>query len=858
MRIVKWHPQERVDNPDITAMSYLVLGEFRRFVRGALLGAHDLGTYAVNGFQVLATTPASNAVEVTLADAGALSFAFGAELIGTRVDYGQLMGGDDSDGNTEGNAVQSFDFTGEPAATYTVQMRHVFSDAVPDNRAFWNPGSDTEFVSQVNTRSTPQYQLRVTGAPSNEWMDLADVVWNGSGPIGPGNITDLRDFAFEAQSPWTQTTKLGTGGMPDFLRFADRGGPTIGRNGVYPALRALGRQIQDIKGPDENGEWNWWNDPYSPHDPNSTFARARTTSLRSLRTVHYTVGDGVNTFGDFSGLTLGTGLDACLSHIETENATNDISSHVIIQILTNGDFGNADEAFQVGNYDFGNVYLEIRGGGCRDTGAGDKWWNTRILPAGTLTTEVFDFTTTTGGLSLRDLKFEDPGSPVELFRMQQNTQFEMHNCLINTDADAANPWIDFNGQLDTMHISDCIITAETVINDGVGLGFGEWSRCRFTRKVSVVGAFRVAFRDCYVSLNNADDNNLRISGAGSLRFDNCYFTGLSADYDLVRLDNADGAFSEIEFQSSRFSIFDTSPTHAAGAGTNGSKGTGWLLFIDNDGGLASDAYSIQIQNCILDGSDGVIRSETVDAGAIYIHGCTHVTVDNCDIRRYGSTNAAYDVRGIKIVGASGLGSLGNRITNCMFEQFDLAAGTNYVIELEDSWQTVIQNNTFNGFGGTGIDQFIHLDESSQNVICGNHFFALNSGIAILLTGGVTSSQNTISNNTFSSCSEAVHITAGAGNVVANNTVEGNNNTASVFGVINTQSDETIIQGNRIDNYNGTYDAIRFASCTDCIIMGNISSDGNIDLNSTIGHKPDTGGVLITELGYFNFANAITA
>ena len=38
MRIVRWHPQERVDKPDLDAVSYLVLGEFRRTLRAVVVG----------------------------------------------------------------------------------------------------------------------------------------------------------------------------------------------------------------------------------------------------------------------------------------------------------------------------------------------------------------------------------------------------------------------------------------------------------------------------------------------------------------------------------------------------------------------------------------------------------------------------------------------------------------------------------------------------------------------------------------------------------------------------------------------------------------------------------------------------
>ena len=207
MRIVKWTPQERVDIPDITAMGFLVLGEFRRTVRGAL---GVVSNSIINGFTVEPAGVPDTTITVKLDNGGALSFAYGAEIVGARTDYGQLIGGDNSDGNTEGNAQQSIDFTGQPVATYTVKIRFLYSDGANDNRAFWNETGNTEFISAIDTRHLPQYEISITGS-GPEWIDLADVVWDNVS-IDAGDITDLREGTFEGATPWQQTTKLGSGG----------------------------------------------------------------------------------------------------------------------------------------------------------------------------------------------------------------------------------------------------------------------------------------------------------------------------------------------------------------------------------------------------------------------------------------------------------------------------------------------------------------------------------------------------------------------------------------------------------------------------------------------------------------------
>ena len=90
MRRVNFEAQERVDLPDMTALSALMLGEFRRHTRG-LLGA---GTNSiVKGFEVEAAAVPDSTVIVKLSDAGDLGFFVGSQDLGARVDYGQLAGG---------------------------------------------------------------------------------------------------------------------------------------------------------------------------------------------------------------------------------------------------------------------------------------------------------------------------------------------------------------------------------------------------------------------------------------------------------------------------------------------------------------------------------------------------------------------------------------------------------------------------------------------------------------------------------------------------------------------------------------------------------------------------------------------
>jgi hypothetical protein len=318
MRIVQWAAQERVDQPDITAMSFLALGEFRRLTRALLVGEDVVRI--VRGFAVEAAAVPDATVLIKL-DPGfgqALSVALGAEDVGT-LDYGQLIGDRDSNFATEGNAQQILDFTGQPVGPYTVEMQFVYATGANDNRAFWNPAGNVEFVAATDTRFLPTWVARrVPGVPSGgEWIPLATVVWGGA-IVNPVDITDIRTFVFEGAAPWRTATQGGAGGMPDFSRSQARGALSVERNEVYRVLRALGRQVQDIKGASDANFFDWYSRPFAPWDP-SLSRPLNTKNLRSIDTVTYTLGDGVTSWGDFNGV---TALDDCLVHLTGMAAAN--------------------------------------------------------------------------------------------------------------------------------------------------------------------------------------------------------------------------------------------------------------------------------------------------------------------------------------------------------------------------------------------------------------------------------------------------------------------------------------------------------------------------------------------------------
>lgn len=317
MRIVRWAASERVDIPDLTAMSYLVLGEFRRTMRSLVAGSAN---YIIQGFRVEPESPATTRIRVRLAPPGEdRGIALGAEETILGIDYGQLVGDRDSSFLAEGAAQQFIDFAGQPVGSYTLELQFTYTDGESDNRAFWNAGTGVEYVQITDTRVVSGWQIRrVAGAPTGgQWIPLATIAWDNVA-VDAGDITDIRSFLFEGSAPFTRATQEASGGVEDFSRSTARGTFGVGKNKIREQIRALQRQVQDLKGPADDGTWSWFARPYRAYDPASARNAQLTKNLRSIDTVTYTIGDGVTSFGDFNGA---SGLNACLAHIAAMDPT---------------------------------------------------------------------------------------------------------------------------------------------------------------------------------------------------------------------------------------------------------------------------------------------------------------------------------------------------------------------------------------------------------------------------------------------------------------------------------------------------------------------------------------------------------
>lgn len=629
MRIVRFDSQERVDLPDMTQVSFLVLGEFRRQVRGILIGPKSGGGYdnfIIRGYKVeaQAVPDATIRVRLSLGGSNPLGFAIGSENLGSRVDAGQLMGGDDMAGNLEGNATQTLDFTGQPNGTYTVQMRFIYSDGLSDNRAFWNAGTNTEFIAATNTRHLPLIELRLSGSPSAEWITLASVVWGGVSIAG-GNITDARTFAFEGTTPFQQTTQQGTGGQTDFSRSSDRG--TNGFNEVYPALRALARQVQDIKGPDSSGEWNWWNRVFPPFDPGSALNAQQTKTMRSLETATYTVGDGATTFGDFNGV---SGFDDCLAFLDAQNDT--MAQCVTIILRSHAAAGFTWDV--LGNRVLGTGGGQVRRVTIRGEGGGATFPAVTKLNFGAVTSGVA-ITLSLGTLELENIGNSDATEVTHNITMFQAPIVRAKNCrfygrrtdgassvagVIATDGGDGSSFVNcsWRGMLQVLPGSLSDTVDEGILFDRCSTDSGCISLATFNSG-SQSSIRNVRIQGCDIAMDQTHGWGLK--GAIDLHNNN---TVTVSDCRVVFCSDMDGVHGEvlnsvapafITVRDCAMGFSGTNPTHAVGSGGNGANGTGYCVYIA--GSSSFPATGIHVDNCTFEGTN------CVDGGGVALISTYH-------------------------------------------------------------------------------------------------------------------------------------------------------------------------------------------------------------------------------------------
>ena len=716
MRIVRLSPQERVDVPDASAISFLMLGEFRRTIRGLFLGGrasasptHD--NFIIQGFAVEPSAVPDAIVTVRLVPTTGggrpLAFAIGAEDLTSRIDHGQLIGGEDQAGNTEGNATATWDFTGQPLNTYRVQMRFTYTDGVNDNRAFWDESGNTEFISAVDTRSLPNYSLGISVSPASlgdDWIPLADVVWDGAS-IDAGDITDLRDFVLEGASPFDRIQQTGTGGMEDFDRSFTR--ESVGLNEIYPAMRAIMRQIQDIKGEDyDSRRYNWFGRVFkAPEGGTASFGTEKTKTMRSLDTVTFTLGDFETSYGDFNGP---LALESCLQHIEDMGANVPASVVILMRyhrvtpftwsITTSHTFATGFSLTIIGHPDSNEGRMAI---------------DHTTVPASS--SPVIDMQDG-GTLTLVNLDLGAGGAPANdypIIRVQQTGSnvggwLHMHNCRVIGNT-SASPEIAVQATIQRTRINDCQIEGVLrLLGNITGGSYLEQCVIEGLRMDNGVIEFlqsgggvpqQIAIRSCNIETTEdtafGRDGVITFVGIQQLHIENCRITH-EPDFDGIRFFGP--LTTDVTIDNVAFECTETG-SHAVDNGTNLARGTGWGIFILRDG-IGNDPRNIQIRGCHFE------QENTIDAGGIYLEDTEFFLIEGCFWRACGTSGGGSDrYTGIEVVGSTSAYSAESVIHACQFTEWDSTNGIRTTgIRLNQTDAMTISGCKFRGddTGGSAI------------------------------------------------------------------------------------------------------------------------------------------------------------
>ena len=677
MRLVRYSAQQRVDVPDITAMSALVLGEFRRTIRGLVQGPAGGGLYpvgVVRGFAVVEAGPPDSTVEVIIdPGAGDLGFAIGAEDLGSHADYGQLMGGKGITGAVEGNATLSFDFTGQPVATYRVQARFVYQDGVNDNRAFWDEGADSEFVTATNTRRLPAIELGIAVSPTSlgaEWIPLADVAWGGA-TVTTADITDVRDFVFEGTvGAFDAATQAGPGGMPDISRSTDRAANGI--NEILPALRGLARQVQDLKGQDASGNFNWYGRVPRPFDDtNSTLPATQTKSLRTVDTVTYTVGDGVTTWGDFNGA---TGLEDCLQHLEDLGAQRPNAIEVVLKTNELPFFAWTLTSQHDFRTDDIRLTIRAQGGQQAVIDASGMAANEWVILGSTQSVIILKglvmgapFSNNSGIAFVGDGVTPAGGGVIKAY-----------DCSFLGDTSvSANPVL--SGDFNQMEIVNCDIqgvvqvTGYNNTQGFVASAGGVIRNCSF-QEGGIRGLVSTSGGDSWAVQMLVENCEFEVTETSRLGLNGVLDLGAPVGWTIrdcrinyqgdmdgihIRYDTASGTKAAQHVKIDNCVITqETTGTHAVDGGTNGTDGTGWGIYLDgaSGGGRAGD---MAITDCRFVGAN------IIDAGGLFMNSPLGVSVRGCQWAFSGhDSGAGTRYSAVYITAASGDTEINTYFSDC--------------------------------------------------------------------------------------------------------------------------------------------------------------------------------------------------
>lgn len=893
MRLVRWAPSERVDVPDITAMSFLVLGEFRRTLRALVTGD---AAYVVQGFKVEPEAPATTRIRVRLQPPGEFKgAAIGGEQTSPGLDYGQLIGNRDSSFLDEGASQQFIDFAGQPVASYVIEMRFTYTDGVSDNRAFWNAGTSTEFVAVTNTRHVSGWQIQRVAAPSGgQWIPLATVAWDGVA-VDAGDITDTRAFLFEGAAPFSRATQDGAGGVEDFDRSTARGNDAVGRFRLREVVRALMRQVQDLKGANDSAVWDWFSRVYRPYDPAGVLPAQRTKNLRSIDTVTYTVGDGTTTFGDFNGA---TGLEACLDHIEALAAGN--RPERVVVVVHGGNLGASGYTISSPKFLQGGggqpFTIEIRAGQTisQSNVGGDGRPRITIDGAGLAVSDIAIVSGNGGNMVLRGLDVFWTGTTAGgrgmfgaggwlqafdcRFFMATTPAVDAGNVLFSTLARRCRivnceitGRVQFYDQSDFVNradrdqggvIENCKLAAAQIRLSDVGVGIGPNVAVGFTiRNCQITGRSGAPYTSS-VALIDA-------RCASYFSVENCTISyGIEENAIDGRTFESNDVF-HWTIRDTQFFTGVSNGTHAPGTGQNGASGTGWAVNIES---TTNGANRVLVDNCRW-------GCDSTDAGGVRFH-----NTEDCAVRGGSMTFCSHGAGGTDTfqavqVTATAAGWLSStKITDLVVAKWVGTMSRSRGIRLQNVNDVSILGCTLRGdeFDGTDIggrtttDSAVWVDDCDDVTIKGCKLARWNYGVAtsacvVIPTGSVSQRFICNDNQMEGNGNYAISFAGGAapigfiGPAIHGNRIAGgaDSNNLGITLTSSAGSNWTVI-GNTIRHNSGVgFDAIFFNNMGGGVCSGN---ESNADIRKTgvtliRGYGPDdTFGGLSQNL---NSVNAYT-
>jgi hypothetical protein len=251
---------ERIDQPDFQHAADATPRESQDdLIDGMLIGRSRDGvtpprSFILKGFAMDSPDEPNKVVRVTRGD--------GAAILPYRekgeVRYGFLVVG--------GDASKSYSIASYTAGVeYGIFIRAELRDADFQNRPFWNAvGTPGEYPRSIATRRAEGWQLAIEQvSPGPEWFQIGSVDYDTMA------FTDLRNFMFEGQDANAHAVVDSEWGADATDRDDDR--PSYGVFGVFRAIRAIQRQVQDIIG----GAAKWWQDPQAGN-ANGSGARSLT------------------------------------------------------------------------------------------------------------------------------------------------------------------------------------------------------------------------------------------------------------------------------------------------------------------------------------------------------------------------------------------------------------------------------------------------------------------------------------------------------------------------------------------------------------------------------------------------------